>query len=55
MSLGEKNELIESFSLKIAHICFTSKFVDKKVQGLAMILDILKKIKFQEYKHLKEE
>lgn len=24
MSLGEKNELIESFNLKIAHMCFTS-------------------------------
>ena len=47
--------MVETFNLTVAITCFNSKFVDKNVQGLAMILEILKKIKFDEYKYLDED
>ena len=54
MSIGQKNDLIENFNLDVAWMFFNSEFINKKVQGFAMILDILKSIKLEEYKVLTE-
>ena len=52
MSIGEKNEFIESFNLAIASLCFHSSFLGNQVMGLLMILDILKKVRMGRYKFL---
>ena len=41
---------VEELALKVAGICFKSGVLEKKVQGLKMIVEIVRGIKFQEFK-----
>ena len=37
------NEMSEKFELEISLKCFNSKFLDKKLLGLKMIVDVLRR------------
>lgn len=51
-TLKDRYEIIENFTLKVSLICFKSSILERKIQGLKMIQDIIKNIKFQDYKSI---
>lgn len=54
-SLPEKNEMVESLNLQICSICFDSKFLERKLQGLKSLLEVLKQVKFGHAKFITNE
>ena len=44
--------MIENFTLKVALLCFKSTILERKIHGLKMIQDIIKSIKYQDYKSI---
>ena len=41
MSIGEKNDALVELNFSIAIICFNSNFLDRKLQGLKIIMETL--------------
>ena len=44
--------MIEIFNLNISNLCFKSKILERKIQGLKSLIDIIRDIKTKEYHHL---
>ena len=51
-SIPEKQEMIETFNLEIALMCFETDFLERKLQGIKALLDIIKQIKYGNAKFL---
>ena len=51
-SIPEKQEMIETFNLEISLMCFETDFLERKLQGIKSILDIIKQIKYGNTKFL---
>jgi len=51
-SLPEKYEMIENLSLEICSICFESNFLERKLQGLKSLLEIIKNLRFGSLKYI---
>jgi len=50
--LIEKYEMLETFELDLAFMCFNTEFLARQIQGLKSINDIIKAVKLQNYKFL---
>ena len=47
--------MIEVLSVDIALMCFKSNFLERKVQGLKGLCDIIRNVKLQRYKHVTQK
>lgn len=46
-SPSEQLEMIEKFSLDLSYLCFNSEFLERKLQGLKTIMEIIKEVKYR--------
>lgn len=46
-SCNEQLEIIEKFSLDMAYMCFNSDFLERKLQGIKSIMEIIKEVKYR--------
>lgn len=51
-SIPEKQEMIETFNLEVSLMCFETDFLERKLQGIKSILDIIRQIKYGNTKFL---
>lgn len=51
-SIPEKHEMIETFNLEVSLMCFETDFLERKLQGLKAILEVIKQIKYGNAKFL---
>lgn len=51
-SIPEKQEMVETFNLEISLMCFETDFLERKLQGLKSLLEIIKQIKYGNAKFL---
>ena len=51
-SIPEKQEMIETLNLEVSVMCFETDFLERKLQGIKAILDIIKSIKYGNTKFL---
>jgi len=55
VSLPEKYEALERFNLEISLLCFDSNFLERKLQGLKSLLEIIKNTRYNSTKYLTTE
>ena len=46
-SLKDQYEIMETFSLNVAYLCFSSEFLERKLQGLKAVMEIMKEVKYR--------
>lgn len=51
-SVPEKQEMVETFNLEVSLMCFETDFLERKLQGIKAILDIIRQIKYGNTKFL---
>jgi hypothetical protein len=51
-SLDEKNQKIENFTLDTAFLCFNSKFLERKIQGIKGISEVLRNVRIGFFKKI---
>jgi len=51
-SLPEKYQMLEEFQLEVCSICFESNFLERKLQGLKTLLEIIKGLRYGSHKYL---